>query len=251
MRSAAIVAIVAIVAVFFTAVILSACGEEAPAERSASQGSVGPAGGVIEVPGARLSVPPGALSEPTTITIVATAASGPPTHDALSPVFEFGPQGLRFALPITVELTYSGDGDGATVLWSSDGSSYEEMPSTLVGSDRISAQVVHFSRGLVGRRHPKAPESVDDASASTPDESSIDAGRLVDAASAGDGGVVDASVEDASTPADAGSGSDAGPPADGGSCVPYLGTCTGAGQCCSNVPCIHVTTTSSVCAFAT
>jgi hypothetical protein len=197
----------AVFSVLLTTVALVACESDpsAPSASSSSRSTIGAAGGVVETEGARLTLPAGALAQPTEITIEATTGSGPPTYDALSPVFQFGPAGLHFAVPITVELTYAGDGSGATVLWSTeDGAAYESLATTLDGTGRASAQVLHFSRGLVGRNR------------SAPPVSSLDAGA---SPSSDEGGVADASVADASASDGSSDSSDAGTsgPNDGGS----------------------------------
>src|SRR5262245_55759918 len=73
--------------------------------------TVGANGGVVEVGGVRLVVPPGALPADVAISIEAVPESGPDTHEALSPVYRFSPDGLRFAVEATIDVPYTGDGD--------------------------------------------------------------------------------------------------------------------------------------------
>lgn len=175
--------------------------------------NVGTSGGVIEMDGVKLVVPPGAVPDGTVITITETSDPPPDGYDALSPTFAFGPDGLSFAQAATIEMSITAtDGSDAVVLWSlAGGSGFEELPTTLAAAGRYSAPVAHFSRGLVGRRHH----------AQGNDSGATDSG--------GDGAATDSGID--------GGG-------DGGACAPYGGTCSIATvnpkPCCNNVQCVHV-----------
>ena len=63
---------------------------------------VGLAGGTVSLPAGKVSltIPPGALSADTPITVTAMSSAGSP-----GPVYQFGPSGLIFNLPVTVTLS--------------------------------------------------------------------------------------------------------------------------------------------------
>jgi hypothetical protein len=184
----------------------SSSGSSGPGPSTSS--NVGPSGGVVETTGVRLIVPAGAVSSDTVISITTVSEAPPDGYDAVSPIFQFGPEGLTFAQPVTVELASTVPGsDTPTVLWTLAGApGYEELPTTTVSADHYSAPVAHFSRGLLGHRH----------------------------------GGSDASTTDSGTE----SGTDGGTDGDGAMCVPYAGTCvsysTTTSNCCNNVPCVMI-----------
>jgi hypothetical protein len=163
--------------------------------------AIGAGGGAVESEGVRLVVPPGALTADVVISITAVSEPAPTDHDMLSPIFEFGPDGLSFVKPATIEIAAThADTAGATVLWSTPGG-YEELATTAGAEGRYSASVVHFSRGLLGRRR-----------------------QVLDSGTGGDAGT---------------DASEAG--TDASACLPYGSTCsiaTGAKRCCNNVPCV-------------
>ncbi|MFL5312394.1 MAG: hypothetical protein ACJ79H_18320 [Myxococcales bacterium] len=110
---------------------------------------IGPSGGMLAMAGgAALEIPAGALAKDTTITIaqVSEQSSG----GALSPVYEFGPDGTTFSKPVTVTFTVpSGTGAGSVYWTAPQGAAYEELPTIIQGTTAV-AQISHFSRGFVG-----------------------------------------------------------------------------------------------------
>lgn len=84
-----------------------ACGDDPPASPTPGGDVVGPAGGVLTFDGGavRLSFPPGAVSSETTIEVTAVSRTG---HELLVPgtAYEFDPDGLSFAAPVTLTLTF-------------------------------------------------------------------------------------------------------------------------------------------------
>ena len=111
--------------------------------------TIGAKGGTVTLSGGpTLTIPPGALSADTTITI--TALSDQPTSGALSPVYQFGPEGTTFAAPVTVTFPLSTSGAQASVLWSAPGTPLTyEAPATTVAGTTATAEVTHFSNGGV------------------------------------------------------------------------------------------------------
>ncbi|MDP3214904.1 MAG: FG-GAP-like repeat-containing protein, partial [Deltaproteobacteria bacterium] len=193
-----------------TLVILAGCTDPAPGvdastadapvsadapvatDASASQ-LVGPSGGVIFVAGLTLTIPPGAVAAPVAITVTRTDLPAPAGYVGYSPVWRFAPEGLTFARPVTVDLTFNGDAARAGLYWSSAGG-YERLTASIAG-DRVVGSTSHFSLGFVG------------------DLLALDAG-LSDAATDQPADV----LPDASAPPD-GSALDGGTPSDGGATV--------------------------------
>ena len=112
---------------------------------------IGPEGGTVEGDGVELTIPAGALDEEVEIAVAETDAEAPDGFEAMSPVFEFTPDGLTFAEPIEVRITYDGPDDGMEVIWSlAEGDGFEGIGGTADGAT-IVAEVSHFSRGFAGR----------------------------------------------------------------------------------------------------
>lgn len=113
--------------------------------------SIGPTGGSVELEGAVISVPAGALDQQTTISITSTTLAAPVGYQAFSPVYRFAPEGLVFKTPVTVRLPYSGD-PRLAVLFHSEANSasrFERVVGTSA-SGVLTATVTHFSLGFVG-----------------------------------------------------------------------------------------------------
>jgi hypothetical protein len=123
--------------------------EESPPATEVTQ-NVGPGGGTVSLTGGpSLAVPPGALDSVTAITI-RKAAAGAPTG-ALGPLYEFGPDGEIFSVPVTISFPVAQGTAAAMVYWTKAGSAteFDALPTTLAGTT-ASASVTHFSHGYVG-----------------------------------------------------------------------------------------------------
>jgi hypothetical protein len=108
-------------------------------------------GGSITLAGAELTIPPGALSAPTQITITETTDVGPAGYTRYSPVYRFEPDGTSFSQPLTIRLPYTGDAGVATLFWSrpaSQGGGWERVGGVVSGG-YVEAQVDHFSTGFI------------------------------------------------------------------------------------------------------
>jgi len=106
-------------------------------------------GGTVTVGGVTLTVPQGALSTPTDITIIQTSDPVPSGYEAYSPLYKFEPSGAIFAQPVTVSLPFQGDAKLATIFWSRTGTTgYERLSATIAGN-LATVQVTHFSTGFV------------------------------------------------------------------------------------------------------
>jgi len=73
-----------------------------PLPAASASGIIGPAGGVLQVGPHTLSVPPGALTAPVTITAVAPSDTVRRVH--------FDPAGLSFAQPVYLTMSYANCG---------------------------------------------------------------------------------------------------------------------------------------------
>lgn len=119
-----------------------------PAEVTTTLDSTG--GKVTLEGGPTLTIPAGALDQPTNIQIVVTDAPGPVGVTPLSAVYRFLPEGLLFARPVTVTLPLSPGVNAASVYWSRLGASGFDPIGGSVAGGLITAQTAHFSLGVAG-----------------------------------------------------------------------------------------------------
>jgi hypothetical protein len=203
--------------------MMAACTEEGTSATGSQ--TIGPSGGSITVEGATLRVPAGALSTSRSISIRRVDSTPPSSLIADSDVFEFGPDGLVFASPVTVTFDVPNVAASTRVYWSTAVGDYEGL-ATEIGDDEVSASITHFSRGFAGRARDDRDAGATEDAGSTGDASMIvDAAQDADGASdidagsdAGDGaeGALDAGEADAADGSGLGdSGPDAGAEADG------------------------------------
>ena len=112
--------------------------------------TVGPDGATLELDGATVTFPPGALSEPTSITIEATEEKPPEGFTNLSRIYKCAPSGLSFDPKVTMNMEFSPDGKTPTMFWSSGSDpAFADVGGTVSGGS-LKAEVAHFSRGFVG-----------------------------------------------------------------------------------------------------
>jgi Tol biopolymer transport system component len=113
---------------------------------------IGPTGGTITLNGATVTIPAGAVTTATAITITDTGRAPPSTYRAYSNIFEFSPDGIQFAKPITISLPFKGDSTLATLFWSKPTSTgtagYDWVGGTVTGT-ALGARVTHFSQGFI------------------------------------------------------------------------------------------------------
>jgi len=134
---------------------LTACGSKSGGEGSPPPAgvAVGPAGGTFDLGnGVTIVVPPGALAQETRITL--TTATAPAA--ALSPMYQFRPEGLTFQKPITVTMPLPAAAPaGTSVLWTQygDPAVWEYLGGTAAGST-IAVQVAHFSNAWLAVAYP-------------------------------------------------------------------------------------------------
>ena len=118
-----------------------------PATTSAT---IGRAGGSVSAGAVTLTVPPGALSEDTRITMTPiTDLSGSPLEGTLIAGARLEPDGLRFLAPALLTMPLPAAASAADVLGfgsASDGSDLHLVPHSLAGGT-VTIEVWHFSTG--------------------------------------------------------------------------------------------------------
>jgi hypothetical protein len=125
--------------------------------------TIGSSGGVVRLGAASLTVPPGALSQPTTIRITVLSGSPPSGYTAYSSVYAFSPSGLTFTVPATIVLPEHGAPASSSVYWSTaEGGGYAPLATTL-GQGTATAKVTHFSTGFVGSETLASEGGLEDA----------------------------------------------------------------------------------------
>jgi hypothetical protein len=134
--------------------LLVACSSgDQPSGPTTGSAVIGPAGGQVTAKGIVLSVPAGALTASTLISVDVSSDVPPAPYVALSPLYRFVPDGLTFAVPATVTMEAPGATSlptDASVLWSTGTSgAYGRLPTTVTGST-ATAIVAHFSSGFLG-----------------------------------------------------------------------------------------------------
>lgn len=106
--------------------------------------TIGPAGGAVSLGAFEIVVPAGALSQPTSLTIALPQDLGLIGYV----LAEFGPHGIKFDVPVTIKLPYTGttaEGDTTMhVLWY-NGVEWTPLPSSVTTDGRIQADTDHFS----------------------------------------------------------------------------------------------------------
>lgn len=125
---------------------LVACAAEGTSSGTGAE--IGAAGGRLDFGSVHLVVPPGALHEPTFITVESVRARDVPNSgNLLSAVYDFGPDGLVFDAPVT--LTF--DVDKSSIASNQnpfvafvDGDRTVDLQTT-VGRNTITATTTHFT----------------------------------------------------------------------------------------------------------
>lgn len=139
---------------------LGACGGGGNADEGGSTipppppAGVGPAGGTVTGPnGAKVVVPPGALTTTVDIRIEQTSAGAPALpagHAAFGQMFAFTPHGTAFAVPVTVTLPFdpaSVPAGSAPAFFKTNSAQdqWQQVANAAFGADSVSAEVTSFS----------------------------------------------------------------------------------------------------------
>ena len=113
---------------------------------------IGPAGGTVTGPnGTQVVVPAGALSAPVVITITSTTIAPPipAGQQVLGSIYDFGPTGTTFAMPVTVTLPFdpaqAPAGAKLRMLHGINATTWVELPGLVVGATSASAQTTGFT----------------------------------------------------------------------------------------------------------
>ena len=137
-------------ALYLVAMMISACGGSDDAAPPANQ--IGPAGGTVTGPnGTQVVVPAGALSAPVVITITSTTIAPPipAGQQVLGSIYDFGPTGTTFAMPVTVTLPFdpaqAPAGAKLRMLHGINATTWVELPGLVVGATSASAQTTGFT----------------------------------------------------------------------------------------------------------
>jgi hypothetical protein len=126
---------------------------------STVQKVIGASGGTVTNGDTSVTIPAGALSADTTVTVTSTPDAAPPS-DA-TPVgapYTFGPEGQQFAQPVTVTLPFdasrlpAGAHPSDVVLFTAPAgtTNFVSLGGMLVDSSHVSAQTTHFSVIVAG-----------------------------------------------------------------------------------------------------
>ena len=146
---------------FFVAAALAATTVSCSSSSSSSDNNatsvtqdVGPEGAAIPVASVTVTFPPGALTLKRTFTITVDDTLPPAGYVSLSRYVKCEPSGTDFAQPVQVQIPYTDDNQQPiSVLWSSGAvPAFSDVGGTKNGDGTITANVMHFSSGFVGRK---------------------------------------------------------------------------------------------------
>jgi hypothetical protein len=106
-------------------------------------------GGVVEAEGLALDIPANALASDTTITVEVKDKAGMPNAENIAgSIYELGPDGLTFEMPVTLTLSLGGASIPAqkrAVIAFLDGSSWVELADSSVEATSVVATTTHFT----------------------------------------------------------------------------------------------------------
>jgi hypothetical protein len=118
------------------------------------------AGGSLAVAGATLTLPQGALTSCTRVSLSTSSDPVPTGYTGYSPVFQLEPAGLEFATPASLSIAFTGDPGVAALFWSRQGTTGYERLASSVSNGAVTAEISHFSQGFVanGEEFVDAPD---------------------------------------------------------------------------------------------
>ena len=117
---------------------------------------VGPEGAVLALPAGALTIPEGAIIQPTPVWFTRTDEAAPEGYRGLSPVFEIAPADQVLARPVSLSLAFDGDLRRALIFWAADGGSFERAGGQFVDG-RMVATSDRFGHAFVGDGVDYAP----------------------------------------------------------------------------------------------
>jgi hypothetical protein len=126
----------------------SGSGGSAPAPQTHTQMINAKMGGTVSFEGASITIPAGALSADTNITVAVTDKAGQPNEANIgASIFELGPNGTTFAMPVALAIPMSTavpTGKKAVVAFLQNGAWVPLADSTVSGST-VTAHTTHFT----------------------------------------------------------------------------------------------------------
>ncbi|HYD42825.1 MAG TPA: hypothetical protein VEB43_18485 [Anaeromyxobacter sp.] len=140
--------VAALIAGILPAALGSGCddGKKRPPSQTQSTQVLPQTGGTLTLGAATLLVPPGAVLQPTTITVTSRGA-GDSDPGFVSPLFDYGPAGLTFQKPaiLSIATAYTpGPGNQLRIAARADDGTIEPIPSS-AGAGGVAAPIRHFS----------------------------------------------------------------------------------------------------------
>ncbi|MEZ4256782.1 MAG: hypothetical protein R3A78_13920 [Polyangiales bacterium] len=103
-------------------------------------------GGEISFEGATLTIPAGALAEDTKITLDVMDPDGlPGAANVVGNAYDFGPDGLAFLKPVTLELEADSLPGGDVTLAFLDGTDWTALDNPQVAGNKVTAETSHFT----------------------------------------------------------------------------------------------------------
>ncbi|MCA9583464.1 MAG: hypothetical protein KC416_16805, partial [Myxococcales bacterium] len=103
-------------------------------------------GGKVELEGATLDIPAGALEADTEITVATkTTKSLPDSDNVASKGYDFGPDGLTFLKPVTLTIPATIPGDKTAVMAFLDGTTWTELGDSATADGKVTATTTHFT----------------------------------------------------------------------------------------------------------
>jgi hypothetical protein len=124
---------------------------DVPAEaQPVASAVVGPEGGTLEGEGVALAIPAGALAAKKKVSVWVSTTPAPDGYGLGTPVYEFRPEGLAFAVPAELVLQVTmPQGAEAVLYWSTaDGAGFE--PVGLAAAGEVRGSTLHFSKAFGG-----------------------------------------------------------------------------------------------------
>lgn len=143
-------------------VLLAGCSQpmapvaDAGVDAGTPKVSVGTTGGALDAEGLHLEVPAGALTTTLELEVVRTTEAPPVLSGvtALTPVFDFGPDGTTFASEVSVTFTLATPPAGAElpiVYWTQADGTFAPLPTWWGTDGKVHALTTHLSKAFVGR----------------------------------------------------------------------------------------------------
>lgn len=174
--------------------VAAGCGDPTSATMD-----IGPSGGSVAAgDGASVSIPAGALTATTPITVSTSSAPSPDGTVEVGTPYLFGPEGTQFAQPVTVTLAFDasllppGTTSADVVIYTAPANTtdYQQLETTLADAGHVAAQTTHFSIfvAAVKKGNPHDDMTVESPDMSAVADGGMDSGATTDQGPSSDGG---------------------------------------------------------------